>query len=300
MDNNEDNQQQESLNTPSGMPPQPAEATQQPTNTTVVPDKKRGRLKLVLWIAAFFLLIIVGIASIVSGLNTEDESNKDSNELVTQTSDETAENSSIEKFDEKNYKFTDNLANYSIIYPNNWSLEYDEDFVNIEGQEGAISTDTTLVSDSGLKMIISFNNYGGKGGACEPDENDVPHASGNVCPTGETIFTEKTESTYKYLEGESYKNASLYLIREKFTDSGDAKTVYYSGLTSSDTELFPTEPSMGYYFASSGFSFIPGPDKDIYFHYDIFIEPKGESEEYFKQKDVIEAEEILKSFRVEE
>ncbi len=303
-----DNNQQDNINLPIDSPPtlpETSEQRQQPDNINLVNISQKKRIIKLFFIGLLFATLFVVVVMLILERNKQTnramdtvESSGTNNVATSQNSDNTAQ-SSIEKINNNNYRFTDTIGKYSLVYPDNWTVVYEEDLYAIERQDGSAGSTATLTANSGLKLLVSFENYGGKGGDCQPEIDDKPHASGNNCPTNEILYSEKTGETVENQNNTTSDKSDLYLTREKFTDSGDAKTVYYSGLTSGDKVLFPTEPSMGYYFANSQFSFKPKLEEDIYFHYSIFMEPKGESEEYFTQKDVMEAEMILKSFKLE-
>ncbi len=248
------------------------------------------------------LILIIVIFGLIGGVgyyvyNSQKETNTLSGNSDSDNAKKSDENSNIKLY-------ADEYAGYTIEYPVSWQVETSSEYSEIGQSE--VST-TKLTSATGLTLTFE-HNFGGRGGDCPPGPNDSPHAPGNICQTSEIIFVEKTGNTVLGIDATvdaqsqgRFKDYDLYLVREKYTDPGasNPNTVYFSGLsvdTYSDV-VKVSEPKMGLFVPFSIISQFSSPSVSTGYYVDIKMSPKGNSEEFFNQEDVKQAEAILKSFR---
>jgi len=166
-------------------------------------------------------------------------------------------------------QFIDDLAKYSIEYPENWTLDRStSNSVFLPEVEQSI---VALTSDTGLEVKIE-QNIGGRGGECELNAADSPHQIGNRCPTSETIFVEKTgnralaiDSTKNSQSQERFREFDMFFTRTKYTEAETGITKYFFGLDR-DSDIYPVEvsgPEMGQFVDFSVLSVYSEPDYDL-------------------------------------
>jgi hypothetical protein len=202
-------------------------------------------------------------------------------------------------------KFYDDVAMYSLDYPESWMLERTvEDSGYGDGSQ--VST-VELIAPTGLTMTLE-HNFGGRGGYCEPAESDTPHSPTNTCETSEVIFAEKLEGTVLALnsereatQSERFEDVGVYLVRTK---KSSESTKYSIGLNESKDPIVINMPFMGLvmldrtvlsYYSASDFD---PPVSTTGAYIDVVMSEVGDDEAYFDRSDVKEAEDILRSFRV--
>ncbi len=184
--------------------------------------------------------------------------------------------------------YIDEIAKYSIQYPMTWQIKTEK--ADQFGDGTTPTVDTTLTAPSGLTLSF-YVNYGGKGGMCVPEPNDVPHAPTNACNTSEVIFAEKTGKLFK--QGKEDKALTLTRIKHTYSSNTQAGkgTVYFSSLSSNERSL---GAEMGAYI---DFGIVNWTDaKGLVLPIDIKVRPLGESPAYFEGSEVKELEQILRSF----
>lgn len=101
---------------------------------------------------------------------------------------------------------------YAFDTPENWTFER-----NVQTSNGLSTFVDTYTLPSGTVVVVK-KDFGGRGGFCEPAEGDVPHRSGNACPTIEYLQKDELEisdTTVSRLSNAD--NPAIYLTKRKFT-----------------------------------------------------------------------------------
>lgn len=192
-------------------------------------------------------------------------------------------------FDQKDAKFR---------IDNKYKWKVTEAYSN-QGEGGPVIGNVDFELPSGTKMQIGFD-YGGRGGACQPDPNDKPHAAGNACPTQETLSAEKIVTDEPTRNQLLSGPGDIWLEHIYHTDT-EGKHVYWTGLsTSYDHALnrhvppVVNKPEMGLFVP---YDFITG--KTFYYTTNI-LGITDSNVAYFDNKDVKQIEEVLRTFRLYE
>jgi hypothetical protein len=176
-----------------------------------------------------------------------------------------------------------NTELYSMQIPQDWVKERTIDEV---GGERYFTDTYTLPSGTTLTVAQDF---GGRGGACEPAEGDEPHASGNACPTLELI--EKSE-----LERDETATQPIYVTQEWFTNTEGIST--FSLCLRTYDEAFnpePEEPYMGFVLEGCG------PGVAVENTAPIVVNITGidaSTDAYFSNADIVAIQDVLRTFRL--
>ena len=135
---------------------------------------------------------------------------------IQQTSTNVVEQEAVKKDDAdgQSTKSTDISVRteYAFDVPDNWIFERKAQMNN----ELSTFVDTyTLPSGT---VVVVKKDFGGRGGFCEPADGDIPHRSGNVCPTIEYLQKDElavSDNTLSRLSDTA--NPAIYLTKRKFT-----------------------------------------------------------------------------------
>lgn len=201
-----------------------------------------------------------------------------------------------------NKTYKDPVGKFGFKYPANWTLK---SVSNTDDAEYPYS-DVTITSPGGSKLKIG-NDWGGRGGMCDPEPTDKPFAVNNTCSTLEILSVEKIDINNVYY-GQSqedangsidyiYKPTDIVLVTSHFADNA-GKHEYTIGLrqSNSDNKVVTGMPEMG--LVSPHHFFSVANNKGKYFS-NVYAHASGLNEEFLKSKDAKTIKAILRTFSVE-
>jgi len=241
-------------------------------------------------IEAMLIVVAVGILGFVCWYVYDANKKSESTSSVSSTSQEAKtteqQKTSSTKLD-KEYK--DDAGSFTVNYPSNWK-------VLTKKSNAALGdmTSTTLTSSTGT--ILNLNtDYGGKGGACEPNKDDKPFQLGNKCSTHQYLTFESVNIGNMYKSGTEFAaKAQLQTVRYQQSDGGDKYIIRLADVCDFDVcEL--NKPYMGLFYESSGVvNYVKGKDYQPYIH----AYASGGDEDFLKSPDANIIKDILRSLRV--
>lgn len=141
---------------------------------------------------------------------------------------------------------------------------------------------------SGTTVTLK-QNLGGKGGACDPDAGDVPYAKGNACPTFELLSREKLP-----ISGTAF-DYTTEIVHMQYADGETGEIQRFLCLSSLDPDwqVPLNEPQMGAYWPLC-MDFMKSDGHQVQFSIEGI---EATSETYFENEDIIEIEEVLRTFK---
>ena len=266
--------------------------------------KQARRSNRTVTIVAFILVLLVGLATLFYLVDTEKldigiklpfsifNTQKDATQtsesvtqpesseaLETQPTEATAQSeSSLEKVPASTY--------YEITEPATW--KYSRTLREETGDKLYELFTDVYTLPSGTTVTLK-QNLGGKGGACDPDSGDLPYAKGNACPTFELLSREKLP-----ISGTAF-DYTTEIVHIQYADGETGEIQRFLCLSSLDPDwqVPLNEPQMGAYWPLC-MDFMKSDGHQVQFSIDGI---KATSETYFENEDIIEIEEVLRTFK---
>ena len=248
---------------------------------------------------AILILIILGLIGTVGWVVYKNQVKNSS--AVTDTSASPTKNATpiTTKLDKT---YTDEVGSFSVKYPSTWQIKTNIDSSDPQHR----SSITTMTSPSGTVLNLNAD-WGGRGGACEPNATDVAFKAGNNCPTLEYLSSKAVPLTTVY-EGISttnpttgnstttYKLADIRLVTLRYADTNGVST-YTVGLAQSSqySQIVSNTPKMGVYAAFTSFAVYNQSGK-FYPYIDAYA--SGPTAAFLTTSDVTTIKAILSSIKV--
>jgi hypothetical protein len=194
--------------------------------------------------------------------------------------------------------YTDPVGNFTIRYPDNWSLKTDPvDTTNS-------MTRAKLTSPSGVVLNMITQPLGLGGGLCYPDADDKPFQPNNECQSIQDLSSEKLNTAihitdYKDETGRTLVKGNVYLITRHYSNPKGTLHAYYIGLVAGreDLEHKFLKPRMGAVYFSA--PFIAHSNPDIKYTLPNLLYAESSDPNFLTSPDAETIKDILRTFKFE-
>jgi hypothetical protein len=156
--------------------------------------------------------------------------------------------------------YTDEVGSFSVNYPSTWAI-----LTKIDNSDPQYRTSaTTLTSPSGTVLNLKAD-WGGRGGACIPNAQDVAFKAGNNCQSYEYLSSKVLPIKNVYYAASStsstgnitttYKPADIVLVTIHYADPSGTSS-YLLGLDESTqpNPIILNTPKMGMFISEISFT----------------------------------------------
>lgn len=222
------------------------------------------------------------------------DSQKEANQLL-DSADASAQVEAEVKSIKLTEQYDDPVGNFSLMYPKSWKLDASVDKTDKEYP----SSDAKITSPKGSVLVLG-SDYGGKGGMCEPEEDDVPFAAGNTCASLEYLSVEQLPIDNVFYAASagnkvSYKKANVALVTSHYA-APDGKAEYQIGVTNNNPEypIAVNVPEMGLVGISSLSVYDSSGKSKPY----IYAKAVGSNEAFLKSDDAKVIMSILRTLKI--
>ena len=146
--------------------------------------------------------------------------------------------------DQKWATYANNAAKIGFKYPEGWTVQTSEAIYDTQNPPQLGQVSGIVVSPTNQNLEWTYVAWGGKGGGCSPDAEDVPFADGNTC-SSKQIFSVETLPQIEGPKNRLFKDG-LIITKTKYRANNDSpiygrgKVIYQICLDPiSDNELLP-------------------------------------------------------------
>lgn len=276
--------------------------------------RQKGSLHVVMIVAAVIIVIVLLVFVYIfrqnnissnkttSKSNSKVQTDKDAS-IPANNDNKVAEDYSVLLNDESTSKlYSNDLGNFSVRYPSNWTIE-----TSVHNSNTYFVTEAAkITTENGNTISLSSGYTPGRGGTCVGKDGEVPFQKGNSCPSLEYISSEflPINSIYYYNSKEktsvgkmAFEKLDIVLLSAHYMNT-DGSSKYFIAMDGSPSS-YPVEINkliMGYILPEF---FIDVYDKDKKSYPTLYVYSESDSADFLSSTDAEAIKAVIRTVKVD-